>query len=313
MMTRIILAAVLAAALSGCNFDSSSDSPAGLQSAPTSPTADNPASPVIKGTPATVVAAGSTYTFTPSASGGGKLQFSIQNKPSWAAFSSSTGSLTGKPGASQAGMYPGILISVSDGAQSAALPSFSVTVTASGAVSGAPIITGSPATTVVIGNEYSFSPAASAASGQALTFSIANKPAWASFDETTGQLSGTPGAADIGTTAGIVISVSDGEQSASLPAFSLTVSQMGGGTATLSWMPPQQNTDGTPLTNLAGYHVYYGTNASSLSKSVTLASPGIATYMVTDLSPGTWYFAVKAYNTANVESVLSAKVSKTIL
>ena len=283
MMTRIILAAVLAAALSGCNFDSSSDSPAGLQSAPTSPTADNPASPVIKGTPATVVAAGSTYTFTPSASGGGKLQFSIQNKPSWAAFSSSTGSLTG------------------------------VTVTASGAVSGAPIITGSPATTVVIGNEYSFSPAASAASGQALTFSIANKPAWASFDETTGQLSGTPGAADIGTTAGIVISVSDGEQRASLPAFSLTVSQMGGGTATLSWMPPQQNTDGTPLTNLAGYHVYYGTNASSLSKSVTLASPGIATYMVTDLSPGTWYFAVKAYNTANVESILSAKVSKTIL
>lgn len=313
MATRIILATVLAAFLAGCNVDGSSNSSTAPVSAPTSPTSANPASPVIKGTPATVVAAGSTYAFSPTVSGSGKLEFSIQNKPSWASFNASTGSLSGKPGAPQAGVYPGILISVSDGAQSAALPTFSVTVTAPGSTAGPPTITGSPATVVVVGNGYSFAPAASAASGQALTFSIANKPAWASFDETTGQLSGTPGAADIGTTAGIVISVSDGSQSASLPAFALTVSQMGGGTATLSWMPPQQNTDGTPLTNLAGYHIYYGTNASSLSKSVTLSSPGISTYMVADLSPGTWYFAVRAYNTANVESALSTKVSKTIL
>lgn len=312
-MARIILAAVLAVCLAGCNFDSSSDSLTGPESAQTDPTSGIPVKPVIKGKPATVVTVGSAYTFIPSAQGSGKLQFSIQNKPAWAAFNAATGSLTGRPGAPQVGLYPGILISVSDGAQSSALPPFSVTVSSSGADTGAPTISGTPARAVVIGNEYVFSPAATSASGQALTFSIVNKPDWASFDETTGQLTGTPGAADVGTTAGIVISVSDGEQSASLPDFSLTVSQTGEGTATLSWMPPQQNTDGTPLTNLAGYHVYYGTNAASLSKSVTLSSPGISTYMVTNLSPGTWYFAVKAYNSAHVESDLSTKVSKTIL
>ena len=310
MVTRIFCAVLLAAAVSGCNVDGSSTDTSEPPSTPTGAAPSSNSQPSIQGSPQTMVAAGATYSFQPVAKDGNgdTLSFAIQNKPQWATFNSATGTLSGTPGSSQVGQYSGIVISVSDGTASAALPAFSVSVT----TSDAPTISGSPATTVVVGNTYHFTPAASDPRGQALTFSIFGKPSWASFDESTGELSGTPAAGDVGTSSGIVISVSDGEQSASLPAFAVAVTQTGGGSATLSWMPPQQNTDGTPLVNLAGYHVYYGTNASSLSQSVKITNPSISTYVVSDLSSGTWYFSVKAYNTKNVESDFSAKVSKTI-
>ena len=94
-----------------------------------------------------------------------------------------------------------------------------------------------------------------------LTYSIANAPAWASFDATTGRLSGTPAAEHVGATDDIVISVSDGELSTSLAAFTLTVHAVATGSATLSWLPPTTNIDGSPLTNLAGYKIYWGTSA----------------------------------------------------
>src|SRR5262249_17331443 len=70
---------------------------------------------------------------------------------------------------------------------------------------------------------YSFTPTASDPDGDALTFAIANKPDWASFDTSTGQLSGTPVAASAGTFANIQISVSDGQATASLATFSIDV------------------------------------------------------------------------------------------
>ena len=80
------------------------------------------------------------------------------------------------------------------------------------------------ATSVAQGSLYSFTPtAADVDSGTTLVFSISNKPAWASFSSSTGVLSGTPQRSDVGTTQSIVISVSDGELSASLPAFNLQV------------------------------------------------------------------------------------------
>ena len=107
-----------------------------------------------------------------------------------------------------------------------------------------------------------------------LTFSIANPPAWASFDAATGRLSGTPAAQHVGTTSGIVISVSDGEATTSLAAFNITVQAVATGSATLSWTPPTTNTDGSPLTNLAGYKVYWGPSQGTYPNSVTLNEPG---------------------------------------
>ncbi len=86
----------------------------------------------------------------------------------------------------------------------------------------------------------------------------------------------------------------------------------GGRTATLSWAAPTSNTDGTPLTNLAGYRIYYGSSPEDLSHTVQIKSVGLQTYVIDDLEPGTWYFAVMALAANGAESTLSAVVTKTI-
>ena len=109
-------------------------------------------------------------------------------------------------------------------------------------------------------------------------------------------MSGTPEAEHVGATNDIVISVSDGERTTSLAAFTLTVHAVATGSATLSWLPPTTNSDGSPLTNLAGYKIYWGTSAESFPNSVTLDNPGLTRYVVTDLVPGTWFFVATALN-----------------
>jgi hypothetical protein len=138
-------------------------------------------------------------------------------------------------------------------------------------------------------------------------------PTWASLNKTTGRLSGTPGPNDVGATEGIVITVSDGSGYASLPAFTLVVQPNTSGTALVSWMPPTQRTDGSALSNLAGYRLHYGTRADTLNQTVDLNNGGLSSYMVEGLSTGTWYFAVVACDSAGQDSVLSTIVSKTIL
>ncbi|MEW8284218.1 MAG: putative Ig domain-containing protein, partial [Candidatus Thiodiazotropha taylori] len=179
--------------------------------------------PTISGSPATSVAEGGSYRFAPSANDadGDRLSFSIANPPSWASFNTSTGVLSGTPGMDDEGTTSNIRISVSDGSASASLSAFSITVTGT---NRAPTISGSPATSVAEGGSYRFAPSADDADGDSLSFSIANRPSWASFNTSTGVLSGTPGMDDAGTTSNIRISVSDGSASASLSAFSITVS-----------------------------------------------------------------------------------------
>lgn len=266
--------------------------------------------PVISGTPPTTAKVGTAYSFRPVASDldGDTLGFSISNKPSWATFSTSTGTLAGTP--SSSAVHSNIIISVSDGKTKTSLNAFSITVSASSSNS-APVISGSPASSVTVGSVYSFRPTASDSNGDALTFSISNKPAWASFSTSTGQLSGTPTSSHAGTYSNIVISVSDGQVKTSLPAFSIDVTQTMMGSATLSWTPPTENTDGTALTNLAGYRILYGSSASSLSNTVSLANAGVTTYVI-DLAPGTYYFAVKAYTSTGAESATSNVVAKVV-
>ncbi|RVU35742.1 tandem-95 repeat protein [Rheinheimera riviphila] len=179
--------------------------------------------PVISGAPATTVVQGTPYSFVPAASDADEqtLTFSISNQPAWASFSSSSGALTGVPGLTDVGTTSGIVISVSDGTETASLAPFSITVQPA---NQSPVISGTPATSVDAGTLYSFTPTASDPDeGAVLTFSISNKPGWASFSTSTGALSGTPASTDVGVTSGIVMSVSDGTASASLAAFNLTV------------------------------------------------------------------------------------------
>jgi hypothetical protein len=268
--------------------------------------------PVISGTPATTVTVGVQYAFTPSATDpdGNTLTYSITNRPSWAAFNASTGRLSGTPTSANVGTFSNIVIGASDGQATAQLPAFSIVV--SNTQNRPPVISGTPPTSVVQGTAYSFQPTASDPDGNPLTYSITNAPTWASFSTTTGRLQGTPSSANVGTYTNIVIRVSDGTASASLAAFNITVVAVAGGSATLTWMPPTTNTNGTPLTNLAGYRVRWGTAAGSYPNAVTLNNPGLATYVVGNLAPGTYYFVVTALNSAGAESQFSNMASKTI-
>jgi hypothetical protein len=189
------------------------------------------------------------------------------------------------------------------------LGAFSITVT--NANSG-PTISGTPPTSVNAGSPYSFTPTASDPAGKTLTFSIQNKPSWANFNTATGALTGTPTAANAGTYASIVISASDGSASASLPAFTITVNQVSNGTAALTWTPVTSNTNGSVLTDLVGYRVHYGTSANAMNTVVTLANPSATTYLVSNLSSGTWYFGVTAYASDGMQSTLSNIGQKTI-
>lgn len=175
-----------------------------------------------------------------------------------------------------------------------------------------PTISGTPVKAINAGKDYSFKPVASDPEGAILKFSIVNRPNWSSFRSSNGRLSGTPTAAHVGNYSGIVISVSDGKTSASLPAFTISVTQHSTGSATLSWFPPTRNSDGSVLRNLSGYRIHYGTSSSALNQTTTLNNPGLTRYVVEDLSPDTYYFALKALTSSGAESAFSKTVSKTI-
>ena len=261
--------------------------------------------------PAPSVNSGESYSFKPSASDpdGQTLQFQVQGLPSWARFDPSAGTLSGTPSWSDAGKYSSIVISAFDGVASTSLAPFSIEVVAPNTP---PNISGTPPDSVKAGQSYAFAPSASDAEGQKLTFSITNKPVWASFDATTGLLSGAPSSAQAGSYSNIVISVNDGQYTSSLPAFSVTVLADTQGSATVMWSKPTTNVDGTPLTNLAGYRVVYGQSADTMSQSIVIANPDITSVVIEQLAPGTWYFAAKSFTTANVESDLSTVGQKTI-
>ena len=187
-----------------------------------------------------------------------------------------------------------------------------VTPTQTTNTNSAPTITGSAPGTVSQDAAYSFTPSASDADNDTLTFSVTNLPPWANFDPSNGSISGTPGAANLGSYPNIRISVTDGTATASLASFSITVVAVGTGSATLSWTPPTQNTDGSPLTDLDGYRIYWGKTAGAYTDSATLDNEGVTTYVVDGLTPGTWFFTTTAFNSLGVESSYSNVATKTI-
>jgi len=247
---------------------------------------------------------------------GDALTFSIVNKPVWAYFGAKSGALYGTPTSAQVKTYSGIVISVSDGKVKVSLPAFSIRVVSGSSSTGnaAPKISGSPPTSATAGISYSFKPTASDANGDKLTFSITNKPGWATFNTGTGQLAGIPSSSYVGTTSGIAIKVSDGKLTAALPTFSIAVksSTTTSGSATVSWMPPTTNTNGSVLTNLAGYRISYGTSSTSLTRTVQVTNAGLTRYVISNLTPGTWYFGLQAYTSGGVTSAISKLGIKTI-
>ena len=178
------------------------------------------------------------------------------------------------------------------------------------AANRAPTISVSASSEVLVGRALTLTPTASDPDGDALTFSISNRPNWMTFSAQTGVLTGTPAAGDVGVF-NPVITVSDGKAQASGQAR-ITVAQAVAGSATLAWQAPTARVDGTPLTNLAGFRVYYGNSANDLNNVIQVASPGARSWVIGDLTVGTWFFAATAYDDTGGESSRSNVASKTI-
>lgn len=85
------------------------------------------------------------------------------------------------------------------------------------------------------------------------------------------------------------------------------------GAATLQWVAPTENEDGSVITDLAGFNIYYGIAAGLYTESIQIDNPSVSVFVVEQLDPGTTYFfAVTAVNAAQVESQFSNEVSKII-
>lgn len=183
---------------------------------------------------------------------------------------------------------------------------------ASGTGNSPPTIAGTPGGATIIDERYSFTPTATDADGDSLSFSVQSLPGWAGFDSVTGTLSGTPNLGDVGTYSNIQITVSDGATSTSLPRFSVNVIQSASGSATLSWEPPTQNTDGTVLSDLASYRIYYGLSVGNYPTQILVDNPGVTMYMVDNLVPNTYFFVLTSINTGGVESDFSNVATRTV-
>ncbi len=95
-----------------------------------------------------------------------------------------------------------------------------------------------------------------------------------------------------------------------------TASQGSGssGGVSLVWAAPSTRIDGSylPIGELAGYRIYMGTSANDLSPVVDLNDENMTRYTVRNLTSGSYYFAVSAYDSNGVESALSQVVLKTV-
>jgi hypothetical protein len=177
----------------------------------------------------------------------------------------------------------------------------------------APTIAGTPSTSIAAGKAYTFTPTASDADNDKVSFTIANKPAWATFDAATGALMGTPSDKDIGASQPIEIAATDGTAVTSLPDFTITVAvATPAGTSksvSLAWTPPTQNSDGSTLVDLKGYKIHYGTEPQNYTSTVSVDNPGLTRFVLDSLPTGTLYVAMTAYNAAGTESSFSSEVS----
>jgi len=176
----------------------------------------------------------------------------------------------------------------------------------------APQIAGNPGSEILVGNLYRFVPYATDADGDDLTFSISSKPEWAVFDTATGRLSGTPHSADVGSYEEITIRVSDARSTRALPQFSINVAEQSNGSVTLAWQPPTENTDGSPLLNLNGYRIHYGTEPGNYANTIRVNNAGVTRYVIENLAPGTYFFAITAISGVGAESDPSREATKTI-
>jgi hypothetical protein len=297
--------------------------------------------PVISGNPATQVTEGSAYSFTPSASDpdGDMLSFSVSNLPAWASFDATSGTLAGTPASSDAGLYSNIVISVTDGTDTASLAAFSinvealqlggvfdfstttasvnegdivyVTITRSNDADEASIEYGTHGITAISstagGDDYAgFSPTlvnfAKGETSKVVSVQTLDN-AEAEDTETFEIFLTSPSAGyELDVNSVVTVSITDNDEAQT-------------GSVTLSWSAPSTREDGSSLSmsEIAGYKIYMGESASELTLVLDINDNSVDTHTLNDLLVGTHFFAITTYDTDGNESGLSNIVEQNVL
>lgn len=110
----------------------------------------------------------------------------------------------------------------------------------------------------------------------------------------------------------ITVTATDSEGETGSDTIVINRESEGSSSVTLSWVAPTERTDGTPLENLAGYRIDYGRMSEIYDYSVEVDNPGLVSYVVEDLVPGDWYFAVVAYDAECLESDFSNEAHRKV-
>lgn len=126
---------------------------------------------------------------------------------------------------------------------------------------------------------------------------------------TTSTTSSTPPQTVADTGSGTTTTTTGGSSSTTAPPPSTPASSSA---VTLGWQAPTQNSNGTPITNLAGYKIHYGTATQDYTQVVQVSNPSLSRFVMDSLPSGTYYFAIAAYNTQGVEGPLSGEITTTL-
>ena len=144
---------------------------------------------------------------------------------------------------------------------------------------------------------------------------------WNSTDATgcvaSGDWSGTKGASSSESTGTLTIDsqytlTCSGAGGSVNESVNVTVVLSNNGTALLSWTPPTENTDGSTLTDLAGYKIRYGTSPGNYSNTEIINNSGLTSFLIENLASADWYFVMTSFNDSGMEGDYSTEVSKTI-
>ena len=176
--------------------------------------------PVILSTAPTSATEGVEYRYAVDADDvdGPTLAYSLATAPAGMQISES-GLITWTPadGISTAN----VIVAVSDGSGSGSVTqSFTIAVTD---VNDAPVITSVAPTSVVLGEEYTYTPSATDAENDPLTWSLTQKPAGMTINATTGAISWTP--AEAGSSGTVRLVANDGSSDSVAQTFVITVSE----------------------------------------------------------------------------------------
>jgi len=167
-----------------------------------------------------------------------------------------------------------------------------------------------PVTALASGKNFAFaltSVQGEATFGEPAAATVAVEASAASGSSGTTSASTGSSSSSGGTSASTGSSSSSGGTSAGTGS-----SSSGGGTnssVTLAWSAPTENSNGTALTNLAGYNIYYGSSTSAMTNKISVKTVGVTDYVITELASGSWYFTLTSVNSQGAESVASNTVA----